>query len=204
MNLLQRAYTIHQYIPIPWILAFTLVICFFAFSLRQKSDVVGYEYDSSGFPQFYMKQVETREFDAQGKLHYQLSTPQVTHYQVHPDGPSDGDYTLIERPDMGFYDADETAAPWLVTAETGRSETNGQLIRLLDNVLVQQQTPSQGLIQITTSELRVRAKEQFAETDKAVKMRSAKGQIDAIGMDADLAQSRLQLKSQVKAVYDPR
>jgi lipopolysaccharide export system protein LptC len=204
MNLLQRAYTIHQYIPIPWILAFTLVICFFAFSLRQKSDVVGYEYDSSGFPQFYMKQVETREFDAQGKLHYQLSTPQVTHYQVHPDGPSDGDYTLIERPDMGFYDADETAAPWLVTAETGRSETNGQLIHLLDNVLVQQQTPSQGLIQITTSELRVRAKEQFAETDKAVKMRSAKGQIDAIGMDADLAQSRLQLKSQVKAVYDPR
>jgi lipopolysaccharide export system protein LptC len=204
MNLLQRAYKIHQYIPIPWILAFTLVICFFAFSLRQKTNVVGYEYDSSGFPQFYMKQVETREFDAQGKLHYQLSTPQVTHYQVNPDGPSDGDYTLIERPDMGFYDADETTAPWLVTAETGRSETNGQLIRLLDNVLVQQQTPSQGLIQITTSELRVRAKEQFAETDKAVKMRSAKGQIDAIGMDADLAQSRLQLKSQVKAVYDPR
>ena len=204
MSLLQRAYNIHQYIPIPWLLAFSLVIFFFAFSLRQKNDVVGYEYDSSGFPQFYMKQVETREFDPQGKLHYQLSTPQVTHYQVHPDGPTDGDYTLIERPNMGFYDADETAAPWLVTAETGRSESNGQLIRLLDNVLIQQQTPSQGLIQITTSELRVRAQEQFAETDKAVKMRSAKGHIDAIGMDADLAQSRLQLKSQVKAVYDPR
>jgi len=204
MNFLQRVYNIHQYIPVPWILAFTLVICFFAFSLRQKTDVAGYEYDPSGFPQFYMQQVETREFDAQGKLHYQLSTPQVTHYQVHPDGPSEGDYTLIERPDMGFYDADDTTAPWLVTADTGRSETNGQLIRLLDNVLIQQQTPSQGLIQITTSELRVRASEQFAETDKAVKMLSAKGQIDAIGMDADLAQSRLQLKSQVKAVYDPR
>ncbi|MCE3253471.1 MAG: export transporter periplasmic protein LptC [Cellvibrio sp.] len=203
MNLLQRANNIHQYIPVPWILAFTLVICFFAFSLRQKVDVVGYEYDSSGFPQFYMKQVETREFDMQGKLHYQLTTPQVTHYQVHPDGPSEGDYTLIESPDMGFYDADP-AAPWLVTAETGRSEANGQLIRLLNNVVIQQLTPTQGLIQITTSELRVRAREQFAETNKAVKMRSAKGQIDAIGMDADLAQSRLQLKSQVKAVYDPR
>jgi len=203
MKFLQRIYNIHQYIPAPWILAFILVICFFAFSLRQKTELVGYEYDSSGFPQFYMKEVETREFDAQGKLHYQLSTPQVTHYQVHPDGPTDGDYTLIEQPDMGFYDA-EGAAPWLVNAKTGRSETNGQLIRLLDNVLIQQQTPNQGLIQITTTELRVRPSEQFAETDKAVKMRSAKGQIDAIGMDADLAQSRLQLKSQVKAVYDPR
>jgi lipopolysaccharide export system protein LptC len=203
MKFLQRVYNIHQYIPIPWILAFLLIICFFAFSLRQKTEVVGYEYDTSGFPQFYMKEVETREFDAQGKLHYQLSTPQVTHYQVHPDGPTEGDYTLIEKPDMGFFDAEGTA-PWLVTAETGRSETNGQLIRLLDNVLIKQQTPTQGLIQITTTELRVRASEQFAETDKAVKMRSAKGQIDAIGMDADLAQSRLQLKSQVKAVYDPR
>jgi lipopolysaccharide export system protein LptC len=203
MSLLQRAHKIHQYVPAPWLIAFALVICFFAFSLRQKAELVGYEYDSSGFPQIYMKAVETREFDAQGKLHYQLSTPQVTHYQANPDGPSDADYTLIERPDMAFYHA-ETAAPWLVTATSGRSEANGQLIRLLDNVLIQQQTPTQGLIQITTSELQVRASEQFAETDKAVTMRSAKGQIDAIGMDADLAQSRLQLKSQVKAVYDPR
>lgn len=203
MNLLQRIYRIPQYVPTPWLVAFALVICFFAFSLRQKVELVGYEYDLGGFPQIYMKEVETREFDAQGKLHYQLSTPQVTHYQVNPDGPSDGDYTLIENPDMTFYDA-ESAAPWLVSAETGRSEANGQLLRLLDNVLIQQQTPTQGLIQITTSELLVRASEQFAETDKAVKMRSAKGQIDAVGMDADLAQSRLQLKSQVKAVYDPR
>lgn len=203
MSLLQRAHKIHQYVPAPWLIAFALVICFFAFSLRQKAELVGYEYDSSGFPQIYMKAVETREFDAQGKLHYQLSTPQVTHYQANPDGTSDADYWLIERPDMAFYDA-ETTAPWLVTATSGRSEANGQLIRLLDNVLIQQRTPTQGLIQITTSELQVRASEQLAETDKAVTMRSAKGQIDAIGMDADLAQSRLQLKSQVKAVYDPR
>lgn len=203
MTLLQRAQRIHQYIPAPWLITLVLVVCFFAFSLRQKAELTGYEYDLSGFPQIYMQEVNTREFDKQGQLHYQLSTPQITHYQLNPDGPSDSDYTLIEHPEMAFYDA-ESAAPWRVTAESGRSEANGQLIRLLDNVLIQQQTPAQGLIQITTSELRVRASEQFAETDKAVKMRSAKGQIDAIGMDADLAQSRLQLKSQVKAVYDPR
>lgn len=203
MRLLERVQKIPQYVPAPWLVAFALVLCFFAFSLRQKVDVVGYEYDPSGFPQIYMKEVETREFDAQGKLHYQLTTPQITHYQINPDAPSDTDYTLIEQPNMAFHDAD-SKAPWLVTAVIGRSEGNGQLIRLLENVLIQQQTPSQGLIQITTSELRVRPREQFAETDKAVKMRSAKGQIDAKGMDADLAQSRLQLKSQVKAVYDPR
>jgi len=203
MNFLRRVYNISQYIPAPWLVAIALVICFFAFSLRQKVEVVGYEYDLGGFPQIYMKQVETREFDAQGKLHYQLTTPRITHYQINPDGPSAGDYTMIESPDMAFYDA-ESVAPWLVTADTGRSEANGELLRLIDNVLIQQQTPTQGLVQITTNELQVRASEQFAHTDKAVNMRSAKGQIDAVGMDADLAQSRLQLKSQVKAIYDPR
>lgn len=203
MNILRRVYAIHHYVPIPWLVAFALILCFFAFSLRPKVELIGYDYDFTGFPQTYMKEVETREFDAQGKLHYHLKTPQVAHYQVNPDGPSADDYTLIESPKMAFHDA-ESEAPWLVSAETGRSEANGQLLRLLDNVLIQQQTPTQGLIQITTSELRVRAREQFAETDKAVKMRSAKGQIDAVGMDADLAQSRLQLKSQVKAVYEPR
>lgn len=203
MNFLHRIYNIHQYVPVPWLVAIALVLCFFSFSLRQKTELVGYEYDLGGFPQIYMKQVETREFDPQGKLHYRLTTPQITHFQLSPDGPSDGDFTLIERPDMAFYDA-ESVAPWLVTADTGRSEANGQLLLLIDNVLIQQQTPTQGLVQITTSELQVRASEQFAHTDKAVNMRNAKGQMDAVGMDADLAQSRLQLKSHVKAIYDPR
>lgn len=203
MSLSEHIQRIHHHVPAPWLLALVLIICFVAFSLRKENVVINNEQDAGSFPQFYMKQVETREFDAQGKLHYQLSTPHVAHYQINQDAPSEADYTVIELPDMAFYDAESTA-PWLVTAAIGRSEANGQLIRLLENVVIQQQTPTQGLIQITTSELRVRPREQFAETDKAVKMRSAKGQIDAKGMDADLAQSRLQLKSQVKAVYDPR
>lgn len=203
MDFRQRALYLHQHIPGPWLVALVLVVCFFAFSLRQKEEINAHQYDSSGFPQTYMTSVETREFGPQGKLRYQLSTPLITHFQIEPNTPSERDYTLIDHPKMAFYDT-EAAIPWRVTANTGRSEANGQLIRLLDNIVIQQQTPTRGLITITTSELRVRAEQQFAETDKAVKMRSAKGQIDAIGMDADLAQSRLQLKSQVKAVYDPR
>ncbi|WP_323815761.1 LPS export ABC transporter periplasmic protein LptC [Cellvibrio sp. NN19] len=203
MSLMQRMNKIHQHIPAPWLVALVLAIGYFAFSLRQKPELAEHNYNTSSFPQFYMEDIKTREFDPQGKLHFQLETPLATHYQINPEGPTAEDYTLIAQPKMAFYDV-ETNAPWQVTAETGRSETNGHLLRLIDNVLIQQQTPTQGLIQITTSELLVRAREQFAETDKAVKMRSAKGQIDAIGMDADLAQSRLQLKSQVKAVYDPR
>ncbi len=203
MNLSQRLYRIHQRIPGPWLVAGVLVLCFLLFFVRKKAEQTPYEYDPGGFPQIYMKQVQTREFDAAGKLHFELTTPKVALYQPNPDGPSIQDYTLIDAPKMIFYNT-QNGTPWRLSATDGRSESNNELVRLLGDVVIQQDSPSQGLVRVTTDELRVRAREQFAETDKAVKMRSAKGQIDAIGMDADLAQSRLQLKSQVKAVYDPR
>jgi lipopolysaccharide export system protein LptC len=194
---------LHQYLPGPWLIALIMVICFFAFSIRQQNDTPANDYDSISFPQYYMKSVETREYDPQGKLRYQLITPRVTHHQALPDAASAKDYTLFEQPEMHFYDVDPDNKPWHVTADTGRSETNGQLIRLLNNVVIQQQTDSNGLIRITTTELNLHTNTQFAQTDKAVNIRSAKGQMNALGMEADLAKSWLTLKSQVKAVYEP-
>lgn len=196
---------ITQYLPTPWLLvALLLLVFFFAFKLRNGDtpQIKGGE-NSKTFPQVYMDNVQTREFDEEGKLHYELSTPRISHYQTDPEVPGKDDYTLIQSPKITFYDAGDKA-PWQVTAVHGRSEANGHLIRLLENVLIQQNSAEQGLVEITTSELNVRTREQFAETDKAVKMRSAKGQIDAVGMSADLAESRVQLHSQVNAVYDPR
>jgi len=201
--LINRINKITQYLPAPWLLVALLIVCFFAFSLRHDDDALPPDIDGSKiFPQVYMNNVQIREFDAQGNLHYELSTPRIGHYQAKPDAPSAADYTLIKLPTMTFYNADNKA-PWQVMAVQGRSENNGQLLRLLDDVLIKQESADLGELQITTSELNVRAREQFAETDKAVKMLSAKGQIDAIGMSADLANSRVQLHSQVNAVYEP-
>lgn len=202
--LIDRIHKITQYLPAPWLLVALLVVCFFAFSLRHEEDPQPLGMDGNKvFPQVYMNNVQTREFDVQGKLRYELSTPRISHYQNNPDTTSAEDYTLFQTPKITFYNADDKS-PWELTALQGRSEGNGQLLRLLGNVFIEQNSNDQGLLQITTNELTVRPREQFAETDKAVKMRSAKGQIDAIGMSADLAESRVQLHSQVNAVYEPR
>lgn len=194
-----------QYLPAPWLLVVALVACFVGLSLLRSQDDSPTlpTHNDKAFPQVFMNNVQTREYDEQGKLRYELSTPRISHYQVNPEAPSTDDYTLINAPQITFYDAGDKA-PWRVTATHGRSEANGHLLRLLENVLIQQESTDQGLLQITTTELNVRTREQFAETDKAVNMRSAKGRMDAIGMSADLAESRVQLHSQVNAVYDPR
>lgn len=71
-------------------------------------------------------------------------------------------------------------------------------------MLLSQQSAEQGLITINTESLTAKPKQQFVETDKAVKIRAEQTQIDAIGMTADLATSQLQLNSQVNATYEPR
>nr|WP_324257847.1 LPS export ABC transporter periplasmic protein LptC [Cellvibrio fontiphilus] len=203
MRLVERIQQIHQQIPMPWIIAIVMLVFFFAFSLRHKDDPRPDPYASGGFPQYYMTNIETREYGASGNLRYRLTTPQITHFQKDTESPSEHDYTMIESPTMEFFDEDP-AAPWIVNAREGKSQMNGELIQLLNDVEIQQHTPSNGLVRISTSKLDLLPKTQFARTDKAVKMRSAKGQMTAEGMEADFTNSQFQLKSQVKAVYEPR
>lgn len=192
-----------RYIPLPWILVGLLSAIFFGFSFstqpEKKTEV---NEDTSGFPQFYMKEVNTREFEVSGKLRYQLTTPFISHYQFNLHNPSAEDYTLIQQPALIFYR--DAQAPWHIQATEGRSEQNGELFRLSNQVLISQQSTEQGLVTIATESLIVKPSAQFVETDKAVKIRAEQTQIDALGMHADLANSRLQLNSQVNALYEPR
>lgn len=194
---------IFYYIPLPWLLVGLLATLFFglSFSPNPKMETKINE-DTSGFPQFFMKNVKTSEFDSSGKLRYQLSTPGIAHYQLSLNNPGQDDYTLIDQPSLIFYQ--EEQQPWTITAIEGRSEQNGELIKLVNQVVVSQLSESQGLIQITTDELHAMPSQQLVETDKAVKISAEQTQIDAIGLNANLATSQLQLKSQVEAVYEPR
>jgi lipopolysaccharide export system protein LptC len=194
---------IFRYLPLPWIMVILMAGFFFGFSLSpnpQTTQIINE--DSSGFPQFYMKDVTTSEFNIEGKLRYQLTTPSISHYQLNLNSPGENDYTLIQQPSLIFHH--DQQAPWTIKAREGRSEKNGELVRLVDDVVISQQSSEQGLIQITTESLLARPIQQFVETDKAVKITAEQTQIDAIGMNADLATSRLQLNSQVNAVYEPR
>jgi len=191
-----------HYVPLPWILVFLLIAIFFSFSFSPNPDQAKViNEDTSGFPQFYMKNVLAREYDETGALRYQLSTPAISHFQLNLNTPGPDDYTLLEKPSMIFRQAGE--APWTIESNQGRSDNNGELIILTDKVLIEQNSDEQGLVQVRTETLLARPKQQFVETDKAVKITAEHTQIDAIGMSADLATSRLQLNTRVDAVYEP-
>ncbi|SRR5690606_33161116 len=157
---------------------------------------------SSEFPHAFMEHIETLEFDTQGQLRYRLNTPSGRYFQQNPDAAGKEDYSLVDQPQMVFYPANSTA-PWQIRAELGYLRADGQHLRLDRGVEAEQQSPKQGLIQIETESLSIHPGKQYAETDKAVKMRAQLGQLETLGMRAYLSEDRIELLSNVRGTYAP-
>lgn len=189
-------------LPLPWIVVVILAVVFLVmkYSDDDQKAVISSTTEKV-FPQIFMTNVDTRDFDANGALHYQLKTPLVRHYQLN-EKSSEKDYTLFDLPQIVFL-GDAQKPAWYMTAKSGRSDNNGELFTLNTDVLVQQESQSQGIVSINTAELRVNTREQFAETNKAVTMRSAKTQLETTGLRAYIKQDRIELLSNVTGTYEP-
>jgi lipopolysaccharide export system protein LptC len=127
----------------------------------------------------------------------------VEHYQRNPRLQGPFDYTLIAQPLITFYGDDPEAEPWRLSASEGRSDAEGSLITLDRAVRAWKTTADEQLLELTTERLIVKPGEQYAETDKAVKMRSPQGVTDAVGMRALMEEDRVELLSEVRGRYDP-
>ena len=190
-------------IPLPYIVIALIVVALVAFWDKSPNDLLEEDVsEASRFPQAYMTDIEMREYDTDGKLRNTLTTNSAEYFQANPKRPSAKDYTVLNEPRMVFSSAQGTA-PWLLTAQSGRIDQNGQMATLSNNVRAFQESNSQGLTEILTSELRIKTAKQYAETDKAVKMRAQQGQLDTVGMKAFLSEDRIELLSQVRGTYEP-
>lgn len=189
-------------LPLPWLLVIAFVIIFVVLKYSGNvEELIETKQAEKEFPQVFMTNVDMREFAADGTLHFQLKTPLIRHFQIGDKNATD-DYTLFDLPQIVFLGSEEKPA-WYMTAEVGRNDNNGELFTLSTNVLAQQVSKTQGTISISTSELQLNTRDQFAETDKAVTMRSAKTHLETVGMRAFIKQDQIELLSQVTGTYAP-
>lgn len=191
-------------IPLPWIVIFLVVIGVVAFWDKSPTELLSDPPErSASFPQAYMTNITLREYDTSGNLRNILTTETAEHFQVNPAQPGPTDYTMLSQPRMVFSETAATA-PWHLAANEGRIDQNGETVTLFNDVRVHQQSPDEGLLELLTSELRIKASEQYAETDKAVKMRAQQGHLDTLGMKAYLGEDRIELLSKVRGTYEPQ
>jgi len=191
-----------RWLPLPWLVVIVLVILFVTFKYSNEEDTtLQQQAPVKIFPHTYITDVEVRQYNQDGSIHYQMNTPLIRRFQVE-DNPGDKDYSLFATPEFMLSASPEKPA-WHITAKEGRLDNNDIWFTLTQDVLARQTSEKQGETTITTSDLRLNTQDQFAETSKAVTMRAAKSQITAVGMHADMKREHIELLSNVKGTYEP-
>lgn len=192
-----------RFLPLPWLVVIVLVILFATFKYSNKEDSVSQQQaEAKVFPQSYIADVEMRQYNAKGALHYKMNTPLIRRFQVN-ETPSEKDYSLFATPVFTLVTNPQRPG-WIITAQEGRLDNNDTWFTLTQEVLARQTSEKQGESIISTSDLRLNLQDQFAETGKAVTMRAAKSEITALGMRADMKRERIELLSNVKGTYEPK
>ncbi len=188
--------------PLPWLVVVALVIVSLTFKYSSTEDSGELlEEEAKIFPHSYITNVDMRQYDHDGNLRYQMTTPLIRRFQV-GEQASEKDYSLFETPIFMLVNNPQKPG-WFVTAQEGRLDSNDQWFTLTQEVVARQNSEKQGETTITTSDLRLNLQEQFAETGKAVTMRAAKSQINATGLRADMKREQIELLSNVKGIYEP-
>jgi len=146
-------------------------------------------------PDYFVDDFSVSYMDIEGKLKQTLSAEHMKHY------PGD-DSTELTRPHLVIYEAD--TPPWKIRSETGWVSGDGTLVLLNGEVKIDRAgAPGIRPFHITTSNMRVRPKESYAETDEKAKVRSLEDVQTSIGMQAWLKKPvRIKFLSKVRGRYE--
>ena len=148
-----------------------------------------------------LENTKTRSFDDTGKLAYTFDAATTQHYQKNPKRQTAKDYTDFTSPYLVFYN--DPAHPWHVQAKEGRARKNGTIIDLKGDVVAWKLDADGSRSELTTTYLRLKPEQQYAETNKPVMIDSAGSKTRAVGMKAFLQQDKIELLSRVRGIHEP-
>ena len=146
---------------------------------------------------YHVTGFEVTRMSAEGTPAHRLRAQYLQHF-------TDDDTTELQQPHLTVYQAE--APPWEVDAERAWVSADGSLLLLQGDVLIERAGDAVNRpMRITTRDLRVQPRQDYAETDEKVRVESDADRVDAVGMQVWMRPpSRLKFLSQVKGYYVPR
>lgn len=142
----------------------------------------------------------TTYFQSDGGLSYTFDALKLEHYRTFEEGQAQEIFTLIDKPQLVFYQNEE---PWLVLANKGKITSLNENIELWNDVVVKHTNADGVTTTITTQKLNVDPIGKVAETREPVKINSDSVEIKGTGLHADFVAQKLKLLSKVRGLYDP-
>ena len=144
---------------------------------------------------FYVVNATTVQYQADGKLHYQMTADKLEHIKS-------SDISLLTSPFLHLYRG--TELPWQVSSERAEVAPEGKEVELIDNVRVERTDAKGRPTILTTSRLTVIPDKEYAQTQQAVRIVAANGVTTAQGMKAYLNDGRMLLLSNVRGQHEVR
>lgn len=141
---------------------------------------------------YFVEHAVTTEWNAQGQTSLLLKAEKVEHH------PAQAQSILIAPHSLHYR---ESSPPLEITAKTGYATDDNQRIDLAGNVVVHDNSISQEATIMRTEQLTIYQAEEYAETDKPVKITSPYGNMEGVGMDIQFQERRLNLHSRVKGIH---
>ncbi|MEJ2141320.1 MAG: LPS export ABC transporter periplasmic protein LptC [Gammaproteobacteria bacterium] len=143
---------------------------------------------------FFLENVATTVMHANGEPDYHMTADYVTHYP-------DSDLVKLNKVNFRLFQTGQ--ATLSVSANKGEVENRKSVIHLKDNVVLQRpESKTDEAITLTTSELHIFSREEYAETPAAVKVVSGNNQIEAVGMRMYLDEGRMEFLSSIRTRFD--
>jgi len=144
---------------------------------------------------YFVEDFSVTTMTPKGKPARTLTAVKMEHFR-------DTEITQLEKPFFRIYN--QAASVWEVIAEKGELSADGETLLLSGRVEIDRPAaPSVRAMHISTSNLRVKADQDYAETDDAVKITSDAGWVQGVGMQAWLREpSHIKFASRTRAHYE--
>ena len=144
---------------------------------------------------YYATNAHSVQFLPDGRLQYEMTSDKVEHLKA-------TEVTLLTNPDLNMFRG--TEFPWHVQSEKGEVNPDGTEVELIDSVRITRFDEKNRRTLITTTRMTVFPQQQYAQTERDVRIDGAGGVSTGKGMKAYLNESRIHLLSNVRGQYEAR
>lgn len=180
-------YQLYVYVFVAGLLSWGLV------QMNERHDVAVKIAENS--PDFISRGYYKKQMDVDGLAKSELVAARMLHFKA--DGS-----THFETPVMTLINPAQ--APWVIKAEQGIMQQDGDNLRLLGNSLISREAmPGKRALTIKTADLQVKLSTHFAQTDAWTEITSTPHKTSGTGMEVTFVSPiHLKLLSKVKGRYE--
>lgn len=167
---------------------------FYIHLLRPESTTLGKPL-SQHHIDYSITQLSVKDYSPEGVCIHALHTPLIQHL-TKKNGH------VLQKPHITLSETNQSY--WDIHAQKGYTFKN-DVFTLIHNVKIEQPASiHKPATLLTTEKISYYSKEKQAKTTDAVTIQQAENKVHAIGMNADLAENKIELLSQVRGRYEPK